>query len=106
MSLPLEKCTGCGTCKIVCPHKCIDMKCNSEGFYYPDIDSTKCVNCSLCEKRCPLLQTKALCSESSFFAVKNKDLDIRKASSSGGVFTALAQYVLLNKGYVSNLFGF
>ena len=34
------------------------------------------------------------------FAVKHKDIDVRMASRSGGVFTALTDYVLLSGGIV------
>ena len=45
-------CTGCGSCKIICPHNAIEMKISSEGFLKPIIDNEKCTNCSLCTKVC------------------------------------------------------
>ena len=45
-----DTCTGCGACASVCEKEAIQLLPNEEGFYRPQIDSSKCVPCGLCEK--------------------------------------------------------
>ena len=49
------KCTGCFACLSICPTKSILMQADSEGFWYPKIDSTSCIECNLCRKCCPVI---------------------------------------------------
>ena len=97
------KCTGCRMCAQICPVKAIDMKENEEGFFEPIINKEKCIKCSLCFKRCPQLNDVKIEKKiniSKAFAVKNKNLEEQKKSSSGGIFSVLARYVLKNNGVV------
>lgn len=48
---------GCGVCAGICD--AIQMKSDSFGFYYPDINTEKCVHCGKCVSVCPML----LCDE-------------------------------------------
>ena len=93
-------CTGCGACYNACPTKAISMKQNEEGFYYPVIDENLCTNCGLCVKKCaainPHYENK---KEPDCYAVWAND-EIRMKSSSGGVFTLLANHFLEQGGYV------
>ena len=97
------KCTGCRMCEQICPVKAIDMKENEEGFYEPIINKEKCIKCGLCFRRCPQLNNVEIVekmSEPKAFAVKNKNIEVQKKSSSGGVFSVLANYILENNGAV------
>ena len=97
------KCTGCRMCAQICPVKAIDMKENEDGFFEPIINKEKCIKCSLCFKRCPQLNDVKIEKKiniSKAFAVKNKNLEEQKKSSSGGIFSVLARYVLKNNGVV------
>lgn len=38
-----NECTGCSACKTICPQKCISMKWDKEGFYYPIINHDICI---------------------------------------------------------------
>lgn len=95
-----EDCSGCTACVEICPRKCIEMKTDEEGFYYPIIDQDKCVQCNLCKNTCPAV--KSLQSDFSPIAYVgyNKDSEARKNSSSGGIFSALAQVILSKGGWV------
>ena len=95
------KCCGCGGCMNICPKHCISMKADEEGFLYPAIDKTVCVNCGLCERVCPILnyQPESYCEQSAYL-VQNKDEGVRRESTSGGAFTAIARYVLEKDGVV------
>lgn len=97
-----EKCTGCSACENLCPVKAIKMEYNSTGFKYPVINMQICTECNYCEKSCPVINNtrpKTKVGKISY-VVKNKDDIIRKESSSGGFFSALATYFMQNGGVV------
>lgn len=92
-----QACTGCGTCSAVCPSHSIEMKPDEFGFLRPSLDTSTCVDCGLCEKRCPALHPQYKNNvKPSCYAMMASD-EIRQVSSSGGMFTVAAEYVL-NKG--------
>ena len=96
-----KECCGCSACINICPKKCIKMKEDNEGFLYPCVfDSNKCINCKLCEKVCPIKNYDTKSIIPSTYAVKNKDEVKRKKSSSGGVFTAIAESILSDNGII------
>lgn len=98
--IDIKKCTGCGSCISSCPKNAIEMFENNEGFLNPIIDFTKCINCGLCEKKCPVINPKySNYSNPECFAVMAND-EIRNISSSGGMFSIVAKYILQNGGYV------
>ena len=76
------------------------MSEDKEGFLYPIIDSVKCIDCGLCEKVCPVLHPLKNEAEPLVYAAINNDESIRMQSSSGGIFTLLAEYVIENGGVV------
>jgi ferredoxin len=77
------------------------MSADEEGFLYPVVDVDRCIECNQCVKVCPELNPK---EEISFpqkgFVVQNKDSKILRESTSGGAFTAIAQWILLHQGVV------
>lgn len=95
-----HKCCGCTACINVCPKACISMSEDKEGFLYPVVDSVKCIDCGLCEKVCPVLHPLNNEAEPLVCAAINNDESIRMQSSSGGIFTLLAEYVIENGGVV------
>lgn len=97
----LKLCNGCHTCYSVCPKQAIKMGANDEGFLYPQIDDELCVKCGLCEKKCPILNPLQKENEQTLaYAVINNNEKIRLESSSGGVFTALAENIINQNGIV------
>ena len=95
-----DRCTGCGACKNVCPVDAISMVESDEGFLFPQINEEKCINCRKCENTCPvsnLNKTNKNCSK--MYAVRGND-KIRAVSSSGGIFSIIADYILSKGGYV------
>ena len=93
-------CCGCGLCEYVCPKNAIKIT-DTDGFIYPVIDKDLCVDCGLCAKKCPFTKekiTESNCLEA--YAVKNKSEEVINNSSSGGIFTALSDYVLSLGGYI------
>lgn len=96
-----EDCCGCYACYNICPRKCITMKTDNEGFWYPNIDKNKCINCNLCEKVCSIINpVKRADSKKIAYAGMNKDDQIRVKSSSGGIFSILAEYIIKNNGII------
>lgn len=96
-------CMGCGICAEKCPSKCIQMVEDGEGFRFPRIDTGQCVDCGVCVHLCPTtIATDPLFSkaERSYFCGIIKDKEILLKSSSGGVFSALANYIIGEGGYV------
>lgn len=98
-------CCGCNACGDVCAHGAITFKTDQEGFWYPEVDKDKCTDCHLCEKVCPMLHISEL-KHNDFDTPKvygcyHNDIVIRFDSTSGGLFSALAQEMYKQKGYVS-----
>ena len=93
-------CCGCSACYDICLKSAITMVEDNEGFLYPVIDKDKCVECGLCEKICPAKNLKNNQSLLEAYATYNTNENIRMKSSSGGIFTLLAEEVLNNNGIV------
>lgn len=98
--LKKENCCGCGACADVCPVGAVHMASDKEGFLYPEVDHKKCVDCGRCGQVCPLKKTSETAGENLYFGAQAKDGAIRHASSSGGMFPILAEYVFRRGGIV------
>ena len=98
-----QDCCGCGACVAVCPSGCIQMRIDAEGFLYPEVDATHCTDCGLCLKTCPwqtVRDFEGRVIPPQVYAAWHLDQDIRRKSSSGGVFTALAEEILSRGGAI------
>lgn len=95
-----ENCCGCFACFNVCPKSAIEMKDDEYGFKYPVIDKEKCINCGLCDKICPILNKSEIKNKPQAYACVNKNEKVRLQSSSGGMFSIIAEYILNNNGAV------
>ena len=95
-----KSCCGCTACMSVCPANAIKMISDSEGFYIPQTDGKNCIECGACVRVCPTEKKTSEEHDSGrliqAFAAKYVN-DIRSDSASGGLFPALAKYVLENK---------
>jgi len=104
MSISSITCSSCGACANACVHGAISMQLDTEGFYRPVIDVEKCVECRICEKVCPWVNTVSNPNGSNAtpqtVAAYAKNETVRMESSSGGVFTVLAEQVLDEGGVV------
>ncbi len=95
------KCCGCYACKDTCAQDAISFIEDNEGFNYPKINYEKCIDCGKCKKICPI--TNPVSGDSSLFecyASWNKDIETRMKSSSGGLFSLLANEIINEDGYV------
>lgn len=102
--IPKHTCTGCGACSAICPKHCIALTEDSFGFPTPMVDLDTCIHCNLCEKACPVLNSdndsKNALTPIKIYASRNQNNDVSKKSSSGGIFSVFAEYVLNNGGAV------
>ena len=99
-----NECTGCHACYSVCPKQAITMVKDDKGFKVYKIDEEKCIKCGLCKKVCPVLNSRIIESKPEAFAIINKDEEIRKHSSSGGVFSLIAEHIIKDGGVVFGAF--
>lgn len=107
-----SECTGCAACAAICPESAISMVPDIEGFLCPQVNATLCTSCGQCTSSCPILkhpptppidEQNPSEQEQPFpwvYAAWHLDTAIRQQSSSGGVFTALAENVLNRGGMV------
>ncbi len=98
-----EDCTGCSACMSSCPKQAIYMMPDEEGFLYPTINEKSCINCGKCIQVCPLkyeFKNNDNFNDPFVFAVKHKNEFIRMKSTSGGMFTALSDFILNQNGCV------
>lgn len=85
-------CFGCEACAQACHVGAIRMAVDEEGFRYPEIDKSKCVNCGRCQNVCPAAEALAK-GNSPLLAWGGYVCDeaVRAESTSGGLFSALAE---------------
>ncbi|MFI3264060.1 MAG: Coenzyme F420 hydrogenase/dehydrogenase, beta subunit C-terminal domain [Rikenellaceae bacterium] len=95
-----KDCCGCEACAQSCPTNCISMREDNEGFIYPSVEIKSCIDCGLCEKVCPVINQSESHEPIKVYAARNIDEQIRKQSTSGGLFTSLAQNTIQNGGVV------
>lgn len=96
-------CCGCTACATICPKSAITMEPDEKGFLYPQIDEKKCINCGLCKQVCAFnseYDKSHLLNHTEIFAVHHIDLEERKTSRSGAMFTALSEYFIQQGGVV------
>lgn len=104
-----EVCTGCAVCAATCASESITMQPDSEGFLHPAIDPATCTDCNLCRQSCPVSTDTTETDRYSgtyklpapnVFAAWQMNETTRRESSSGGVFSALAENILAKGGIV------
>ena len=99
--LEKKNCCGCSACASVCPCNAIAMNSDDEGFLYPVVDETVCIGCNKCVQSCPVINSSEKDGEkpSAYWAI-NADEKVRAESSSGGVFSVLAENTIKSGGIV------
>lgn len=93
-------CTGCTACAGGCPKDAITMVRDREGFLYPHINSALCIRCGHCTAVCPAARKREPGPLPAVYAAWNKEDPIRKDSTSGGIFSLLAENTLESGGVV------
>ena len=97
-----KDCCGCNACGDICHVQAISFQTDHEGFWYPVVDKNKCDDCHLCEKICPIINIDKLKKndflEPLVYGGYSKDIVVRFDSTSGGLFSILAQAMYKQKG--------
>lgn len=99
-----DECTGCAGCYNSCPKDAIKMEEDENGFLFPVVDEEKCIKCGICVKKCPALnkvEVKENFEEPIVYAAWSLDENTRFESTSGGIFTEIANNILSKNGYVA-----
>ena len=100
-TLAKSECCACTACEQTCPVQAISFVKDEEGFLYPNINSDKCIGCGLCERVCPVEHPNYSNTDSpEVYAGMVKEIKQRKKSSSGGMFYAIASWILKQGGKV------
>lgn len=94
------RCTGCRACAQRCPKSCIKAKMYELGFEYPEIDESACIHCGLCSNVCPIERKLTPPTIQKAYAVVHKNSEVLHESTSGGMFSAVADWVLRRNGIV------
>ncbi|MBE7038973.1 MAG: 4Fe-4S dicluster domain-containing protein [Ruminococcaceae bacterium] len=95
-----KNCCGCTSCASICPKGAISMQPDKEGFLYPVVDKDLCVDCNLCDKACAFTKENENNKPLFTYAVRHNSAEVLERSSSGGMFTAMSDYVLDKCGVV------
>lgn len=95
-----KSCTGCAACVNACLREAVILREDRDGFVYPTINEKSCISCKKCERACPVLTGKSASAHTKAYAAVNSNQSIRDISTSGGVFTLLAELVLDKNGVV------
>lgn len=97
-------CCGCNACGDACAKHAITFKTDIEGFWYPEVNKDICTDCGICEKVCPVINVDTLkkndLPQSICYAAEHKNMEVIFDSTSGGLFSALADIMYKDKGYV------
>lgn len=94
-------CTGCMACYASCNQQAIEIQENNFGFLQPSIKHDVCIECGICVKTCPVLSPSPFQKEKQKgFASWSTNENIRKNSSSGGVFYELSHTIITSGGVV------
>ncbi len=101
------KCDGCNACQVICPVDCIALPLDKEGFYYPIVDESICIDCDLCDRVCHYIDEFSFrkynlkrYSTSLVYGCYSNDINTRLDSTSGGIFSELAEKMFSLNGWV------
>ena len=98
-----SQCVGCGVCALQCSNSAIAMVTDPNGFSYPLLDQQRCIDCGKCRAVCPVLSETNITDNylpNGVFACWNRRIEVRLVSSSGGIFSVLADTIFSKGGVV------
>ena len=97
-----EECCACRACSCACPKGAISFVADKYGFWFPHIDEALCVNCGKCVSVCNFHYDPVEYRRQPVkgYAATLCDKKRIKNSTSGGVFMAMAEWILSKSGCV------
>lgn len=95
-----KDCCGCGACVNICTQNAITLESDEDTFLYPTINTALCIGCNACTQVCPIKNTVNLEKTKRAYAATYKRREVLQKSSSGGIFPAVANYILSEGGVV------
>ena len=98
------ECTGCSLCQSLCKSKAIKMTEDVLGFCYPEVESDKCIGCMACVESCPVINKRSSSDREAVCIAAMAEDNIRQVSSSGGIFSVIAEQVIKTGGSVLGVF--
>lgn len=94
-------CCGCKACGDICPVGAINYKIDKAGFWNPEVNMEKCIKCKKCVNTCPVVNEHMYeVANVSCYGAINRDDKVREYSTSGGIFSILALYIIRKRGIV------
>lgn len=104
MPLLAEKkhCSGCAACMNKCTKNAIEMQADSTGFLFPVVSKDACLECGACTKACPIVTKvkRETPNDIHAYIMQNLNEEVRAESTSGGVFTSIAEIIIDRGGVV------
>lgn len=96
-----EDCCGCRACANACPKDAISFVSDEYGFQYPTIIEDKCIGCQKCVRTCDFQKVGEFGRHALVgYAARHKEQKVYSNSTSGGVFSALGEWVIKRRGLV------
>lgn len=96
-----KDCCGCNACTEICPKKCIEMRPDGKGFFYPAVDNTICIECGACERVCPFpVSPEDVARPTAAYAAWSNNGQTHITSTSGGAAYELSRHILIQGGVV------
>lgn len=95
-----DKCCGCMSCYSACKKGAIKADQNENGFIVPKIDESSCADCGVCNTVCPVVSKTKKEYLQKGYACFNNNAETVNLSSSGGVFTLIADEIIKRGGVV------
>lgn len=96
----IADCCGCSACVQKCPKQCLSMSKDNDGFLFPIVVNDDCIDCGICAKVCPMENNIRLSDEQKYYGAYNENSQEVLSSSSGGIYPALAKWIIEQKGVV------
>lgn len=95
---PYQDCTGCMLCADTCPKGAIRFEVDENGFWKPLVNPDRCIGCKLCERKCNTVRNAELrpASKQPYKGHAAAE-DVRRRSTSGGIFYALAEEAIRSR---------
>lgn len=94
-----DNCMGCLACEAACRKGAVSHTAKS-GFVRPTVDEKLCVDCGACINVCPKLRNEQNDAVPLAYAVKSTDAAVLSNSTSGGMFSALADEIVRRGGVI------